>query len=142
METEWTSEWSPPARDQPELGAETLAAVRELQAGETEASTRHLFATFEPELSAYFRRHGCTADEAEDLTQNVFIHMLEQIGTLKEAESFHFWLFRIAVNFLRNSVREQVRSRDPGLADGLEAYAKGFRFDRIQQLITAAQNLA
>ncbi len=120
METDWTSEWTPPTRDQPELDPKTLAAVRALQAGETEASTRHIFATFEPELCAYFRRHGCQDDEANDLTQNVFIQMLDQIGTLKEPASFHFWLFKIAGNYLRNFVRDRARSRE-GLEDSRNA---------------------
>ncbi len=116
METDWTSEWTPPARDRPELDAKTLAAVRALQAGEIEASVGHLFEIFGPELSAYFRRNSCQDDEADDLTQNVFIRMLEQIGTLKEAASFHFWLFRIAGNYLRNYARDRARSRE-GLED-------------------------
>ena len=127
METEWIdwTEWTPsPQDDLPELDAETVAAVRELQGGEVDDSTRHLFETFEPQLGAYFRRHGFKDSEADDLTQNVFIQMLEQIGTLKDPASFHFWLFRIAGNSLRNSLRDSARDRE-----GFEDFADRARKD-------------
>lgn len=124
METEWTSEWKPSSQDLPKLGPETLAAVHALQGGEVQESTRHLFETFEPELGAYFRRHGCQDHEADDLTQSVFIRMLEQIGTLKDATSFRFWLFKIAGNYLRNFLRDRVRSRE-----GVEELADKARKD-------------
>ena len=118
METDWTSEWAPPPRNLPELDAETLAAVRDLQGGGGDHSTRHIFEIFEPQLGAYFRRHGCQDAEADDLTQNVFLRMLEQIGTLKDAKSFHFWLFKIAGNHFRNFLRARARDRE-----GLEDFA-------------------
>lgn len=124
MENEWTSERKPSPKDRPELDAETLAAVRALQGGEVHESTRHLFETFEPELGAYFRRHGCQDDEADDLTQTVFMQMLERIGTLKDAPKFHVWLFKIARNYLRNFLRDRARSRE-----GFEEFADKARKD-------------
>ncbi len=112
METDWSSEWTPPTRNNPELAPETLAAVRALQGGEVQDSTRHLFAIFEPQLNAYFRRQGCGDLEADDLTQTVFIQMLEQIATLKDAASFHFWLFKMAGNYFRNFLRDRARDRE------------------------------
>ncbi len=118
METDWTSDWTPRPAELPELDAETLAAVGELQAGKTEESTRHLYEIFAPQLGAYFRRNSCQDDEAEDLTQTVFMRMLDQISTLKDAASFHFWLFKIAGNHLRNFARDRARDRE-----GLEDFA-------------------
>ena len=56
---------------------------------------------------------------AEDLTQTVFIRMLDQIGTLKDPARFHFWLFKIARTSLLNFVRDSARDREgfEGLAD-------------------------
>ncbi len=123
METDWTH-WEPPSRELPELEPETLAAVRELQRGEIEESTRHLFETFEPQLVGYFRRSGCQSEEAEDLTQSVFIRMLEQIDSLKDAASFHFWLFKIAGNSFRNFLRDRARDQE-----GFEGFADLARKD-------------
>ncbi len=58
----------PTSEDLPELDDATVVAVRALQGGEVDHSTRHLFATFEPQLAGYFRRKGCQAAEADDLT--------------------------------------------------------------------------
>ena len=111
METDRT-EMAPIPEDLPQLDAETLAAVRQLQGGEVDDSTRHLFETFEPQLCAYFRRNSCQDHEADDLTQTVFIRMLERIGTLKDPARFHFWLFKIARNHLLNYVRDSDRERE------------------------------
>ena len=122
-ETDWT-EFAPIPEDLPGLDAETVAAVRKLQGGEVEDSTQHLFATFEPQLSAYFRRNSCQDHEAEDLVQIVFIRMLERIGTLKDSTRFHFWLFKIARNYLINFARDRGRDRQ-----GLEGFADKARKD-------------
>ncbi len=122
-ETDW-KEWTPPPRELPQLEPETLAAVRQLQGGEVEDSTLHIFKEFGPQLGAYFRRSGCQKEEAEDLTQTVYIRMLEQIGTLKDAKSFHFWLFKIAGNSFRNFLRDRARDRE-----GFEDFAQLARKD-------------
>ncbi len=111
IETDWT-EWEPPPPHLPALDPDTLAAVRELQGGEVERSTGHLFEIFEPQLCAYFRRHDCQKVEAEELAQTVLIRMLEQIDTLKDPARLHFWLFKIAGNTLRNFVRDRARDRE------------------------------
>ncbi len=121
--TDWT-QWEPTPEGPPELDAETVAAVRKLQAGEVGDSTRLLFATFEPQLAAYFRRRGCQGDDADDLTQSVFIQMLDQVGTLKDAASFHFWLFKIAGNSFRNFLRDRARDQE-----GFEDFANLARND-------------
>ncbi|MCP3959942.1 MAG: sigma-70 family RNA polymerase sigma factor [bacterium] len=121
--TDWT-QWEPTAEDLPELDAATVAAVRELQGGEVAESTRHLFATFEPQLAAYFRRKGCQDDDANDLTQTVFIQILDQIETLKDPTRFHFWLFKTAEHHLFNFGRDSARDRE-----GLEGFADKARKD-------------
>ena len=112
MTNDWTSEWKRPPKELPPLDAQTLAAVHALRQGEVEDSTRHLMATFEPQLGAYFRRQGCQPAEAEDLAQTVFLRMLEQIETLEKPERFHYWLFKIGGNALRNFLRDRGRDRD------------------------------
>src|SRR5436305_14750641 len=50
------------------------------------------------------------ATEAEDITEQVFLKMLEAIGTFKwQGSSFASWLFRIAHNQVVDHVRRNSR---------------------------------
>ena len=45
--------------------------------------------------------------EAEDLTQDIFLKAFRNIGNLREANRFKSWLYRIAVNRVRDFHRRQ-----------------------------------
>ncbi len=51
----------------------------------------------------YFRTFSRT--DSEDLTQEVFLRAYENLPKLKEAEKFKPWIFRIAINQLRDFLR-------------------------------------
>ena len=53
-------------------------------------------------------------DDAEDLTQDIFISAYKSLNTFKGKSAFSTWLYRIAVNASLNSVRK--RSGNPFLA--------------------------
>ena len=50
--------------------------------------------------SVYFTCRGFLKDEheAQDVTQEVYLTVLEQLGTLEDAGKFKPWLYRIAAN--------------------------------------------
>jgi RNA polymerase sigma-70 factor (ECF subfamily) len=52
-------------------------------------------------------------DDAEDLTQDIFISAYQSLNTFKGKSSFSTWLYRIAVNASLNTVRK--RSGNPFL---------------------------
>lgn len=56
-------------------------------------------------------------EDAEDLTQVVFMHALEKLDQLKDGASFHYWLIRIAYSQCINYINSNWR-QDP---DGVEA---------------------
>jgi RNA polymerase sigma-70 factor (ECF subfamily) len=56
-----------------------------------------------------FRMAG-SADEAEDLTQQTFLVVLQQLGTLRDASQLESWIYRIA----RNEVYQRFRKKKPG----------------------------
>jgi RNA polymerase sigma-70 factor (ECF subfamily) len=45
--------------------------------------------------------------DSEDLTQEVFLRVYENLPKLKEAEKFRTWIFRIAINQLRDFLRRK-----------------------------------
>ena len=55
-----------------------------------------------------YAKIGAFAD-AEDLTQEVFIHAYRKLGTLRRWDSFYAWLYSIASNLCKNWFRSQSR---------------------------------
>lgn len=56
-------------------------------------------------LCAFFCRLLGRRDEAEDLTQEVFVRVVQHIDSYREKGRFEAWLFRIAANLARDRVR-------------------------------------
>ena len=66
-----------------------------------------LFARFQKEVyrMVYYRTR--LQQDAEDLTQEVFIRAYKKISSLKEADRFRTWLFSIAYNRIRDFYRKK-----------------------------------
>lgn len=61
-------------------------------------------------LCGFFLRLLGQRDDAEDLTQEVFVRLVRGIGSYSEKGRFDAWLFRIAANLARDRVRREQRS--------------------------------
>ena len=62
-------------------------------------------------------RMTCNASEAEDLTQDVFIHLFRKIGGFRGDSTFTTWLHRLTINqvlmhFRRNKRRKTQAAED------------------------------
>ena len=55
----------------------------------------------------YFADH----DLAMEVTQQTFIVVYKKIGTLKDLDSFKYWLYKIALNHCREEERRQKRKK-------------------------------
>jgi RNA polymerase sigma-70 factor (ECF subfamily) len=61
--------------------------------------------------------------DAEDLTQDVFIKAYQNISSLREADRFRSWLYRIAVNRVRDFHRQQkVRALYMAVVEPIESH--------------------
>ena len=87
------------------------------------SSLEQLVSMFQPEIfrMVYYRTRSRM--DAEDLTQDIFINALKGLPKLKEVNSFKPWLFRIAVNRVRDFHRKKkilVFFRDENDGDEFE----------------------
>jgi RNA polymerase sigma-70 factor (ECF subfamily) len=74
---------------------------------------RILFDRYCREVRRFFRRKGLSGEDAEDLTQEVFISVYKSIGGLLDPSQFEGWLFRIALNAFRNHLEHgQAKKRE------------------------------
>ena len=107
------------------VGGEDWELVREVQAGRGEA--------FAPLVRRYQDRvfNACyrmcrRPEDAEDLTQEVFLRAFAKIGSFAGASGFYTWLFRIAVNVSLTHRRRSRLRLVPSIDDG-EAGVAGER---------------
>lgn len=83
--------------------AETIKVARE---GDLSAFER-LVSMFERRVFGYVSRHVSNREDAEDITQDVFIKLYKKIGTYNPAQSFTTWLFTIATNTIYDHLRKK-----------------------------------
>jgi RNA polymerase sigma-70 factor, ECF subfamily len=103
---------------QPMSDDEIQKLVQRAQSGDG-AAFAALYDVFAPRLFRYFRFRSSTTEAAEDLTQRVFLKMIEQLPTYKSRGiPFAAWLFRVA----RNAWIDEDRTNHPSLP--LEAIAE------------------
>lgn len=82
-----------------------------------------LFSLFRGPLYAYLARTTGDRHEAEDLLQDVFVRLIENLDRYEESGRFEAWIFRIAANRVRDWARrrkhaERTLSGVPGAGDG------------------------
>ena len=87
--------------------------------GERERFLRRLSERYRQPLTAYFQRRVGSRNEAEDLTQEVFLRLVRRLDveTLDNPEAF---VFRTAVNLLRDRFRRGQTQRSHLVEVGLQ----------------------
>jgi RNA polymerase sigma-70 factor, ECF subfamily len=87
--------------------ADLAILVRRAQRGDREAFGS-LVEQFQPTVYAIALRRLGNASDALELTQEVFLHVLERIGQLREPERFAGWLRQVAVRMAINRATRRV----------------------------------
>ncbi len=111
----------PPARwlDDPEV-----ALMLRVAAGD-EAAFADLVSRYSPRVFGHFCRQLRNRSEAEDLTQDVFLRLYRSRLNYRPRACFSTWVFHIAQNVLRNTLR--TRRRRPSVRLDLSPGADGER---------------
>jgi len=82
---------------------------------------RRLIDLYSPLIKAWLRRHGVSAIDAEDLTQDVLGVVVREVARFRHngrTGAFRTWLRAITVNCLRQSLRSRrLRAPAPGSPD-------------------------
>ena len=84
----------------------TVEMVEKAQAGDQTAFHR-LVDQFQPEIYRMIYYRTNSQMDAEDLTQDVMLKAYKNIGKLKSPEVFRSWLYRIAVNRVKDYYRKK-----------------------------------
>jgi len=82
--------------------------------GDASAFVR-LFERWGPRLRQMFQRHGMRTDEADDLVQQTFLHLHRARADFRAGSMLRPWLYTIALNLMRQSLRRRGRKPEVGL---------------------------
>ena len=108
------------------------AATEELlrrAAGGDSAAWRALVAAFAPRVFGLLRAQCRDTELAEEIAQSTFCTVAAKIGDYVESGRFESWLFRIAMNRLRDEMRRRARQAR-SVGDGIEGAAAAVARDR------------
>ena len=83
------------------------------------AAFNEIVARYKGKIFNYLYRMTGNAEDAEDLTQEVFVRMYTNIGSFRAEASLSTWLFRIAGNLCVDAFRRGKRER--GMVQSLDA---------------------
>lgn len=89
---------------------EALRWIEELQRGvQVERNSQRLFETYYGWVRSFFVRRKLPLDRAEDLSQETFFRVFQNIGSFRFDGTFESWLFAIAANLLRHEKRYRAQ---------------------------------
>lgn len=84
------------------------ADMRRLQGGDNSA-LNPLMQRWELRLRGYLMRHGVSDADAGDLAQETFVRVFRHAARFDPRRTFSTWMFQIALNLLRDTIRRQQR---------------------------------
>ncbi len=73
----------------------------------SEATFEQLFGRYFRSVSYYFARRGCSPEVSQELAQETFISVFKGMEGYRQEGTIESWLFIIAANIWRNSLRRQ-----------------------------------
>ncbi len=127
----------------------TFQATLQRAAGGDELAWRQIVEAYMPRVYGLIRAQCGSTDLAEEITQSTFCTMATKIGQYTELGRFEPWLFRIAMNRLRDEMRRRKRQANPvaaetlvGLAGPAEQSHDGPDPDEVQALRAAMGRLS
>jgi RNA polymerase sigma-70 factor (ECF subfamily) len=102
--------------------AETSATLLERLSDRSDSDAwRRLIDLYSPLIKAWLRRHGVSASDVDDLTQDVLGVVVREVSRFRHngrAGAFRTWLRTITTNCLRQSLRlRRLRAEAAGSAD-------------------------
>lgn len=136
---------------QPDPAKQRLREMLQKAAEGDESAWRELVDEYSPRVFSLIRAQCGNADLAEEITQSSFCTIAVKIGQYDELGKFEQWLFRIAMNRLRDEMRRRKRQAVPVEHETLAALigagkgdAAGARLDPalIQRLRDALAQLS
>ena len=131
-----------------EESKETTEVLRLAAQGDQDA-WRMIIDRFGPRVFGLLRANCGDPELAEELTQSTFCTVAQKLSTYKEFGRFESWIFRIAMNRLRDEMRRRKRHAVPlanpvltGLAGETEVTVASYDTSDKKRLLEALNELS
>ena len=72
-------------------------------------------------ILSFSQNHTYSRDEAEELTQEIFLQAMKNLSTIKDMDKFESWLWGVANNTLKSFRRERGREREMYSSEDIDA---------------------
>lgn len=112
------SVWPRVRKPVPQLWQDDFNLARKISAGDIQAF-EELYLRYHRRVYSLCIRMTNNAAEADDLTQEVFIHLYYKIGSFRGDSAFTTWLHRVTVNKVLMHFRTNKARRDQTTLDGV-----------------------
>ena len=126
-----------------------ITKVLRLAAQGDQNAWRRIIDRFGPRVFGLLRANCGDPELAEELTQSTFCTVAQKLSTYKEFGRFESWIFRIAMNRLRDEMRRRKRHAVPlanpvltGLAGEAEVTVASFDTSDKKRLLDALNELS
>ena len=131
-----------------EESKETTEVLRLAAQGDQDA-WRRIIDRFGPRVFGLLRANCGDPELAEELTQSTFCTVAQKLSTYREFGRFESWIFRIAMNRLRDEMRRRKRHAVPlanpvltGLAGEVEVPVASYDTSDKKRLLDALSELS
>ncbi len=95
--------------------------VEKLQGGDHQEEVfKQLFTRYYPPLKSFFGRRGISPEDCHDLIQETFVNVFQGIGRFQHDARFDTWLYKIAGNVWKNTLRGKTTQKRDGAEVALE----------------------
>jgi RNA polymerase sigma-70 factor (ECF subfamily) len=82
--------------------------IREFRTGvDLNGAFENIFTKHHAKVCHYFRRKGISIEDSEELAQDVFLHVFQNLGTVRDDCHFSGWLFAIARNIFNDEIQRR-----------------------------------
>ncbi len=109
----------------------SAASVKQAQSGDTAAFER-LYRENADRIYALCLRMAGNSGEAEELTQDIFVHAWKKLGSFRGDSAFSTWLHRLAVNVVLTARRSDKRRTARVMTTGdMALFERGGRPERV-----------
>lgn len=111
---------------------------------EEKSAQQHLYETYSPKMYYVCLRYARHASEAQDMLQDGFIKVFDNIGSFKSNGSFEGWIRRIVVNTALNYCRKSsFKQEQIGIEDYQDTVVKSKAVSNLgeKELLALIQKL-
>ncbi len=86
------------------------------KAGDSKAWEKLIY-IWQPKIYYFVLKYLGNEEDAKDVTQEVFFSVFKNLPSLRNSEAFSSWIYKIALNCIRQHVKKSVKNRQFQLSE-------------------------